>query len=478
MYKIARKPSADPQQEKLRQNKTTWNKDVSVFVNDLISFKKMMNGWPSKFFKERSRITQPVPADPSTIIGSLANDFQELAQRSNSIILEQANYSKNRRQKQPKQLNLPLGQPPKPAGSEATKPDSKQLPLPSIAYQTIDLVKLSSLFEEKCLLEKTGSNPITRFVTNMLTPQFGFGEAARIRKLRMTLLNASAKTYQELKRLQNEIVKSTSGSIASSYKIMGFVMNHWTIVTRMFNAINELKPGPITDVGGELESPIDAEDVSQQDQSMPLYKIERVKKIISDYGSFGKHFGNMSPPPLEELGNEINKIRLIPKESKISYITKSNLDQLYDKTISSLNQKLETNGSSLREIVNELIKKKSLPVISEPMVTPIKIDESSRQKDEPNDMILEAQVARRLRKIRHQILPGSTSGSRLEIYQFIESIKNDLDEVMNLLEKGLDKNQLNVTIFKVNRQILALRSMVRSLHFSERPQETPPMQLF
>ena len=59
----------DPAQEKLRQSKAAWNKSVSAFINDVIHFKKLMNGWPSKYFKERSKITLPIPADhlPSLI---------------------------------------------------------------------------------------------------------------------------------------------------------------------------------------------------------------------------------------------------------------------------------------------------------------------------------------------------------------------------------------------------------------------------
>jgi hypothetical protein len=65
MIKSARKPSSDPVQEKLRQSKAVWNKEVSIFVNDLIHCKKLMNGWPSKFHMEKSFIKEPIPADPS-----------------------------------------------------------------------------------------------------------------------------------------------------------------------------------------------------------------------------------------------------------------------------------------------------------------------------------------------------------------------------------------------------------------------------
>src|SRR6478736_333926 len=97
MIKIARKPSSDPIQEKLRQMKAQWNKDVSVFITDLINLKKTMNGWPSKFNMERSFIKDPIPSDPNTIIGVLASDFQELAQRGNAIVQQQLEYSKTRR---------------------------------------------------------------------------------------------------------------------------------------------------------------------------------------------------------------------------------------------------------------------------------------------------------------------------------------------------------------------------------------------
>lgn len=160
MEKTARRPSTDPVQERLRQNKALWNKEVSTFINDLIHFKKTMNGWPSKFFKERSRITSPVPADPATIIGSLAGDFQELVNKGNAVIQEQLDYSKNRRQRQPKQLNLPLPEPGKPPPTpESPKPPegpdlSKQLSLGlNASAKELEIIKLAFEMEDKYLLE-------------------------------------------------------------------------------------------------------------------------------------------------------------------------------------------------------------------------------------------------------------------------------------------------------------------------------------
>src|ERR1035437_7798643 len=99
MNKFSKSPP-DAVQQKLRNNKSIWNNSVSEFINDLIHCKKLMNGAPNKFHMEKGNIKDPIPADPATIIGSLANDFNEIAQTGNAIISEQAEYSKTRRKKQ------------------------------------------------------------------------------------------------------------------------------------------------------------------------------------------------------------------------------------------------------------------------------------------------------------------------------------------------------------------------------------------
>src|SRR5690348_6395186 len=103
MIKVVAKPSTDPLQEKLRQSKKIWNKQVSEFADNLFRLKDMMNGKPSKFYPEKSSIKEPIPGDPVTIIGSLVGDFQEISQKGNDIVRQQLEYSKSRRKKQPKQ---------------------------------------------------------------------------------------------------------------------------------------------------------------------------------------------------------------------------------------------------------------------------------------------------------------------------------------------------------------------------------------
>jgi len=457
MEKTARKPSADPAQERLRANKAAWNKEVSAFINDLIHFKKMMNGWPSKFFKERSRITQPIPADPATIIGSLAGDFQELAQKGNGLIQQQIDYAKNRRQRQPK----PAGptttpeQPPTAPATEAPKtPDlSQQLSkgLVAASFGEDGLIKFAELLEDKYLLESQASNPFSRFIAKLFNPKFGVGEGARIRRLRMTMLDNCVKTLKAVKVLQKEIVKSSSESIESSHKLMTLVWNHWNIVNRLFSTFKMIKPGKVKEQGGPIEDEElkSLREEGQEPETPPPSpspeKMDAVSKMISDYRS-SVSFLSSDPEivrRLQSLNSIIEKIVAAPKSHVNSVIQSLDLVGQYQEAINLVNREWGTSGSSFADIVRQ---RKVMP------------QTKSAQ-------------ARYLRKLRHELLPGATSGSRLEVYKLVTQIRKDLDQVMNLLEKGFDQQQLTIAVGQVNREMALMRTMMRSLYYSEKPEK-------
>lgn len=111
----------------------------------------------------------------------------------------------------------------------------------------------------------------------------------------------------------------------------------------------------------------------------------------------------------------------------------------YNSAVGATNQELGTSGQSFKDIVQQ---HKSLP-----------------QKQ-----------AQSFGKTRHQLIPGATSGARLEVYNLIETLRQDLDAVMDLLEAGFDQEKLSEAISKVNRQMSALRTMTRALYFSEKPE--------
>jgi hypothetical protein len=455
MEKTARKPSTDPAQERLRQNKANWNKEVSAFVNDLIHFKKMMNGWPSKFFKERSRITQPVPADPATIIGSLAGDFQEIVNKGNGVIQEQLDYSKNRRQRQPKQMNLPLPEPgktPAPEESKPVAPDlSKQLQLGlGSSGRQSELIKLAFVFEDKYSLEAQASNPFSRFITKLFNPKFGFGEGARIRRLRISMLDNCVAANKELKKLHKEIVKSSKESIMASHNMMNQVWGHWNAVNRLFSAYKSIRPGDVvTDTGGPIgSSSLPKRDKGSEKTQAPAgEEFAQAKSglvMIRDFKENSPLIGTQTKSlAFRELNSLIESILAMPEHVKLPALQHSYTELLgyYQKALLEVNMEKQTSGQSFAQIVSQL---KAKPV--------------------------ETKTAQKwLGKVRHQVLPGASSSQRLEVYRLIEQLRKSLDQVMNLLEEGFDQERLTSAITQVNQEVSTLRTMLRSLYFLEKP---------
>lgn len=210
MIKEGRKPSNDPVQEKLRENKAQWNKSVSELIGDLINFKKLMNGSPSKFNMERSTIKEPIPSDPAAIIGVLAGDFQELAQKANAIIAQQIEYSKNRKKKQIK------------SPSPASPSLSQQL----TATTSYDLMAL-------------GSSPLSRFLSKMKGPWFS-GDGLREKQYRVSLLTACADLHSDLKKFEELILGSSPETIFSASKIMNKIEKQLNFIHSALKAFEKI----------------------------------------------------------------------------------------------------------------------------------------------------------------------------------------------------------------------------------------------
>jgi hypothetical protein len=87
----------DPIQQSLREKKALWNKKVSVLIENVIQLKQMMNGKVSKFSTEKSKITEPIPNNPASILSELMQDFTEILKEGNDIVSAQKDYSENRK---------------------------------------------------------------------------------------------------------------------------------------------------------------------------------------------------------------------------------------------------------------------------------------------------------------------------------------------------------------------------------------------
>jgi hypothetical protein len=95
---------------------------------------------------------------------------------------------------------------------------------------------------------------------------------------------------------------------------------------------------------------------------------------------------------------------------------------------------------------------------------PPKVASASEQLE----VVAQAFLQKWLGKARHNLLPGKSSGLRLEIFELSAKARKNIDDVMNMLEKGLSED-LGSKISEVSRQMNTIRSLMRSLHNTEKP---------
>lgn len=429
MIKVAGKPSLDPVQEKLRQSKKLWNKEVSSFIDDVIHFKKMVNGQPSKFFKEKSTIKEPIPADPVTIIGVLSSDFNDLAQKASAITQQQAAYSKTRRKKQPKQVIDPSATPSAPATN--TTDLSKQL---SAAADEFELLVLAS-------------NPVSRFFARILNPAIGKSPAARIRKYRMSLLNSSADIYKNLKKLQVDVVGSSPESIFVSSKVFLRVEENWNFLIKGFETFKESMPD--TTLGGTIPNPNKPADNKPQSSN-------EIDSIIEDYRKYISNFMDIDHKPLHKLIFKLVSDKKDPNYNDASEETmqlKKSIVEEYKKIIAELNNKHSITGRSLKEIFE------------------LKLA-GDKKATAQMEKVAQEFLKKWYGKVRHQFSPlDKTSALRLDIFNVVEELMKLMDKIMDSLEKEMSMSTLEPLIKITNEKMLLTRRMLNALEATLRGQD-------
>lgn len=445
MIKIARKQSTDPIQEKLRQDKDSWNKDVSAFIDDVKHFKKLINGYACKFHTDKSKINDPIPSDPSTIIGSLANDFNELSQRCSKIIDFQLEYSKNRKKKQQlKALNL----------------------------SAVD--KLNNIASSQTNLVSYGSNAISRFFSRILNTSFGGSEASRIKKYRMTMLTSCVNISNNLEKLIRTITLSSPESIFISSQILTKIIDEFSFLNKGFETfignINELsnkKDQIILD-----KDTINPEDALENKKHIEILddpenkrkgKIKsKIKKDlpIDDLSDESKAVSNIISDYRNNVGNFLDfnfkKLNLLVMNFVNSDINIKNkiagdLLAAYNQLLFDINSHYGTSEKSLKEIFEAINKNNNIEVTAQNF------------------------LSKYFGKLRHQMsLSDKTSAIRLDIRKIAESCKEDVDKIMNILEKNMDVKELTLLFSNLNKSLFnilqyqsALSSTVRGKNFNK-----------
>lgn len=311
----ARKKSLDPKQEELREKKSLWNKEVSVFIDNLINFKKMVNGSPSKFNMERSKITDPLPKDPVSILTLLAGKFDDIASKGNDIISNQITYSQTRKKKQVK----------------PTSPDlTKQL--------------LSSIDSDMMVV--TASNVLSRFLSYVKPPWFG--DAKKQKKIRLSLIASLLYLSKLCSKFQLEIVGSGKNNIDNSNKILIQIEDSLLQISNSLGIFSEtfgLKP---------KSKEIDVSDI---------------KNKLQDFNKNILNFPEIEPDSIYKM-RELQKGFVAEENIEQKSEIADNIVELYKKILNSVGSQRGVTGTSLSEILEATTQKKeaNLNVIAQSFI--------------------------------------------------------------------------------------------------------------
>ena len=245
------------------------------------------------------------------------------------------------------------------------------------------------------------------------------------------MLTSCAKARKALGRLQVEITKGSKGSIVESHKIMQHVWNEWAVVARSFNNYKNKLNSQLSDKNIEL--PTD-EAMDPKKETLPGQPPEEKHDTLSEPPK------NITPLPAAPAVT-------VPVEAPAVVPPVENV----------------------HPEVSEILKKYEAPP---------KVPEPQSKVAEQLEVVSQAFVKKWLGKKRHQFFSQNTSSYRLEIFEIAKSIRVELNKIMNILEKGLNVDQLDPLISQVNRQITSLRMLMRSLHLSEKPDASGSGQIF
>jgi hypothetical protein len=413
MRKTARKPSTDPNQEKLRQSKSDWNKQVSEFIDDLIHLKKLMNGWPNKFHMERSYIKNPIPADPVTIIGSLAGDFNDLSQKGNKIVEQQVQYFKGRR-RNPNEAN----------------PNQTSFSFASKEYNLI----------------ANASNPFSRFFKKLDNTTFLDGYEQIQFEYKKSLLNIIPKIIKKINYFQYYLMKSSDESINTASDELGKIFTDFSFIKDQLEiALKEMES--LQSEEDEDESDGYGQNISNQNAQQntdnkprniniknisaeDLDIIDKFNKAHDEYKKYiadPKHLSKINTKVLSEI---YTRYMLAPQDQKIN-VAKRFIEEWKNNKINLLleNVNLESKAQhTLSRWFGKLTHKSSL------------FDESSAIR------LSGYNLSERLKVILNEILNSIEEDQELieindKIKEITETLQN-LNKIINILKaKYSNKNK-------------------------------------
>ena len=77
--------------------KKTWNSNSREFLKNIIQFKRLINGLPSSYFEDKSKIIEPIPSDPKAILNELHSQLGDLLSSAEEILKSQVEASSKKK---------------------------------------------------------------------------------------------------------------------------------------------------------------------------------------------------------------------------------------------------------------------------------------------------------------------------------------------------------------------------------------------
>ncbi len=238
----AKKKSADPVQQALRDHKAEWKESQKDFIAQVQGLKNGLNGrGDSRFGIPPSNIKDPLPGEVGALLGALSSQFQALVGGASSIISEQNSYSSNRRKKQEKKLQQK--KPASPAQQADQPPTQAVEPAKDTA---VDSFLGNVAMSEEDFITKYGSNRLSRGLQYMLALKSRDEET----KKRTGLLSATADIYKEFLDLENMILSAKMESIPESIVQFQLIYGNLESLKDSLMEGQSVKPGSNTSTPG------------------------------------------------------------------------------------------------------------------------------------------------------------------------------------------------------------------------------------
>lgn len=448
----ARKKSTDPVQEELRQKKEVWNKQVSKFVEDFIQYKKLINGAPSKFHMEKSKITEPMPAEAVTVLQALVESFRELASKDYDIMKAQQEYAKTRRKKQPTasedydlvaegsgRLSRTLSRL-KPSFSESGKKRARM----SLLSLVLDIFRLCASFEKELVSSDKDcvdkSNKILIQIEDALISLSGSIEAnakhlgialpEKKEDEAKTIINDFATAKPLLKETLDKLLVS---QFLNKVLLFGKEKNRLAksnLALEVISAYNELLANANSKLGIAAKSLIEVADhVNQENISAAALSAESIaaQSAIDDFQASSSSLLNLDKALINKFivaGTEFGSLPDFAQKNKYAKIVLG----VYRELLNDVFTKTGTSFNTLQDYVNSL-------------AGPDPISDSNPADDLNNLdglIISTAQhaVKRWLGKTKHKLsLFDQTSSLKLAAYNDMETVRKNLNDIMDSLEK-------------------------------------------